>query len=74
MVNHICIDCGLGDFRPRHLKSRVDEERISKEDDAVNCLGNADAWGWKGNYICRDFDLGMSGLIIQMQGGFDKSI
>ena len=36
----------------------MDGERISKEDDAVSCLGNADAWGWRVNYICRDLDLG----------------
>ena len=44
--------CGLGNLR-------VDGERISKEDDAVSCLGNADAWGcWRVNYICRDLDVG----------------
>ena len=36
----------------------MDGERISKEDDAVSCLGNTYAWGWRVNYICRDFDLG----------------
>ena len=52
----------------------MDGERISKEDDAVSCLGNADAWGWRGNYICREFDLGNFRPHHSNAGAFDESI